>query len=93
MVIISVFKVILQILYKSVFFQVFFIQIEKKLFFSNPNRMFEWLMDFGVECSQQCTINLLQSSSSPGFQRPMTLQGLMGICCSAGYGGRGGGWK
>ena len=39
--------------------------------------MYEWLVDFGAECSK-CTVELLQSSSSPGFQHPVSLRVLMG---------------
>ena len=38
----------------------------KETFFTNPNRMYEWLGDFGVECSAR-SIDLLWSSSSQVF--------------------------
>ena len=37
-------------------------------------------------------INLHPSSTSLGFQHPMSLQGLMGMCFSAGL-GEDGGWE
>ena len=57
--------------------------------------MFEWLMDFGVECNQQCTINPGNQSASifyvPRFSASNEPAGFDGNVFSAGL-GEDGGW-
>ena len=45
--------------------------------FINQNHTYEWLLDFGVECSARSICFSLHSSSL-GFQLPMSPRGLMG---------------
>ena len=44
-----------------------------------------------MQSALRCTIDLLQSSSSPGFQRPLSPRGFMGNYGLGGGGGGGGG--